>query len=155
MDKGKILVEILGNLERDRTRIRGANRSAASGATDSESRAESKWDTQGLEASYLARGYAQQYEQLVANAEKLKSFESISFAGKPVGVGALVKCQAGEFVDWYFLLPCCGGMELQAEGEALTIITVDSPLGVALAGKREGDSYRQPNGEPALILAVE
>ncbi|MGA1205605.1 MAG: transcription elongation factor GreAB [Opitutales bacterium] len=155
MEKASILSAIMEELEREVERCRSANKSAASGATDSESRAESKWDTQGLESSYLARGYARQFEQLLAQAETLRGFKPDSFKDRGIGLGALVKCDLDGFTSWFFLLPSCGGMDVDIEGTEVTIISQGSPIGQALSGKRKGDRYKLPDGPGATILSVE
>jgi hypothetical protein len=155
MNKQLVMEALLKELQTELERQRAANQQAASGATDSESRAESKWDTQGLESSYLARGYAQQYAALVEQAESLRGYELPDLMGKPAEVGALVKCDLDGFVSYIFLFHCCGGTELVLDGSEVTVVTLDSPLGAALAGKREGDAYNLPNGAAGSVISIE
>ena len=58
MDKFSVINKIIDELKVQLEVAKGASTEAASYATNAESRAESKWDTQGLEASYLAAGQA-------------------------------------------------------------------------------------------------
>lgn len=155
MDKAGVIAALMTIVRSGLSRQEAANKRAASGATDSESKAESKWDTQGLEASYLARGYARQYAALVEQLETLSTFELASFSGQPAGLGALLKCDFDGFASYIFLLPACGGMELELEGEEITVVTLESPLGAELKGKREGDRYQLPNGAGGTILTIE
>jgi hypothetical protein len=155
MDKTIILNAILEQLGAELSRQEAANKQAASGATDSESKAESKWDTQGLEASYLARGYAMQFAALVEQAETLRQFEAGDFSGKPAAVGALLKCDFDGFASYVFLLPACGGTELRIDGEEVTVVTLESPLGQAVSGKLAGDAFALPNGSNGTIISIE
>ena len=89
MNKPMILKALLAELEEELRRLMAANEQASAGATDSEARAETKWDTCGLESSYLARGHAQQFQALVADVENLRAFAAPDFSGRPIGVGRL------------------------------------------------------------------
>ncbi|MEC7200257.1 MAG: transcription elongation factor GreAB, partial [Verrucomicrobiota bacterium] len=61
MDKILVWHQLKEAMEALLRRHQQANRQASAGATDEQSRAETKWDTSGLEASYLARGHARQF----------------------------------------------------------------------------------------------
>jgi transcription elongation GreA/GreB family factor len=154
MIKTELLHLVRERLRGELDRLRTANKQASSGAVDEESRAESKWDTQGLEASYLARGYARQYEELVAQLELLSDFAPESREGKGVGLGALVECEMNGFTNWFFLMPCCGGVEVDHEGIEYTMITPESPIGAALSGKMKGAAFQLPSGVAGTVVSV-
>lgn len=154
MNKQQVFEAVIAQLQSNLSRQKAANQRAREGATDSESRAESKWDTGGLEASYLARGYARQFEEAVQQLETLRSFPLADLSGQPIGLGALVLTKMGAFRDWLFLLPCCGGMEVRLEGTEVTIITPESPIGQSLLDKAAGGSYRTPAGGSGTVLEV-
>ncbi|HKJ91069.1 MAG TPA: hypothetical protein VJ960_08060, partial [Oceanipulchritudo sp.] len=132
----------------------GANKEAAASATDSEFRAESQWDTGGLEASYLARGYARQYARMSEQANRLRAFTPGEFTGKAIAIGALIECELDGFTSLIFLLPCAGGLDLIVDDNEVTTVTPDSPLGAALIGKRKGQTYQLPSGATGTILRV-
>ena len=46
------------------------------------------------------------------------------------------------FTNHYFIGPSAGGTEVDVHGTEILVITVESPLGEQLAGKREGDSFK-------------
>ena len=154
MQKAQILAALIAELDNELRRFQGANKEAAASATDSEFRAESQWDTGGLEASYLARGYARQFAQLSEQAKRLRALAPTDFTGKPIGTGALVECDLDGFTSLIFLLPCAGGLDLTVNDHAVTTVTPDSPLGTALMGKRKGDAYTLPSGMTGKILRV-
>lgn len=56
MDKRALIKKIVAQLEAELALLTKAARSAHAEATHESSKAENKYDTRGLEASYLARG---------------------------------------------------------------------------------------------------
>lgn len=154
MNKTTINQALLSELENDLRRLQAANKDASAGATSSEARAETKWDTCGLEASYLARGHAQQFKALAANVHELRSFIPPSFKKSPVDVGALVEVEQDGETMLFYLLPCGGGVELIVDGREVTVITPESPVGAALLGKCPGDTYSFRTGSTGKVLSV-
>lgn len=154
MNKTEILKAILENMKTELQRQVAANAQASAGATHSESRAESKYDTCGLEASYLARGHAQQFKSLVAELQKLQAFLLPDCAGGPVVEGALIEVKAYDEQMYFFLLPYGGGEEVVIDGVEVTVVTPESPVGGALVGKSPGDEYSFREGFVGQVLSV-
>lgn len=155
MDKLKVLKAVQDALGEELRRQLAAQQTAADGATHAEARAETKWDTCGLEQSYLARGHAMQFETLAAQVEELRTFVPHDFRGKFIGAGALVETELNGEILRFFLLNCGGGTELQVDGHEITVITPESPVGAALAGKKQGDAYSFRVGTEGTIRLVE
>ena len=155
MDKLKILKAVILELEEELRRKLAAQETAAAGATHVEAKAETKWDTCGLEQSYLARGHAKQFELLAQQVEELRAFVPLSFSGAPIGPGALVETHMGEEKTLFILLHCGGGTEVGVEGREVLVITPESPVGAALQDKREGDAYSFRAGVEGTIVRVE
>jgi transcription elongation GreA/GreB family factor len=155
MDKLKILKTVQEALEQELRRQLAAQETAAAGATHVEAKAESKWDTCGLEQSYLARGHAKQFEALATQVEELRAFNPACFSGKAIGAGALVETEMEGETVLFFLLHCGGGTELEVDGREITVITPESPVGAALVGKRQGDPYSFRAGMAGKIRRVE
>jgi hypothetical protein len=154
MNKNDILKAVIGALEEElRVQLKGQEM-AAEGATHTEAKAESKWDTCGLEQSYLARGLAKQFEALSMGVMELRSFQPLDFSGKAIGVGALVETETDGYTDLFFLLECGGGTEVEVDGREITVITPESPVGAALLGKRNGDVYSFRAGMEGRIDGV-
>ena len=111
-------------------------------ATDEENKAEDKYDTRGLEASYLAIGQSKQAEE---TALALQQFESLVLrdfvAGEPASLGALVVLEGRE-KNHYFIGPRAGGTEIEHDGCEVMVITPQSPLGRQLVGKMQGDTLQ-------------
>ena len=151
----KIIAKLAGELE---VYFRAAQFSRAE-ATHESSKAESKYDTRGLEASYLARGQSRQAAELesaIAEFEKLavKNFG----AGEPIGPGALVTLEHGGETLFYFIGPRAGGTEVAHDKKEILVITPQSPLGEQLMGKRAGDRPQLMFGgakAAAMILSVD
>jgi len=155
MNKLNILKAVQEILEEELRRQLAAQATAAAGATHVEAKAESKWDTCGLEQSYLARGHARQFEALAAQVEELRSFVPPCFSGKSIGAGALVETEMDGETFLFFLLHCGGGTELEVDGREITVITPESPVGASLMGRRQDEAYSFRAGMAGKIRLVE
>ena len=63
----------------------------------------------------------------------------ISPKADKVGIGSLVQVDFGGGDTEYFLLgPASGGMEVEVDGQTITVLTQESPLGKKLAGLTTG-----------------
>jgi transcription elongation GreA/GreB family factor len=114
---------------------------AKAAATDAESTAETKWDTFGLENSYLAHGQAARVEQAKDDLQYVKSLILVS--GDEVRSGALVGLELGTgVVSWFLLAERLGGLQFQFDGKDITLVTLQSPIGKQLIGKRLDDEVR-------------
>lgn len=137
MDKATVLEKIINSLQHElETYIRAAKFSHAE-ATAEENRAENKYDTRGLEASYLAAGQANKVVELegaITSFEELKNMPAID----SVGIGALLELDQGGTTEFYFIGPTAGGTEVEMDGTEILIITPESPLGSQLMGLEAG-----------------
>jgi transcription elongation GreA/GreB family factor len=132
----KIIVRLTDELE---IYFRAANASRAE-ATHEQSKAESKYDTRGLEASYLAHGQSRQaaeIESAIADFEKLTARKFGD--DEVIGLGALVELESGGEHTFYFIGPRAGGTEVVHEKNEILVITPQSPLGEQLIGKKQDD----------------
>jgi transcription elongation GreA/GreB family factor len=119
--------------------VKAAHASRAE-ATHESSKAENKYDTRGLEASYLARGQSRQMAELEAAVVEFRKLGAREFQeGEPIDVGALVELEQGRERSFYFIGPRAGGTEVEFNGHEILVITVQSPLGSQLAGKQQGE----------------
>ncbi len=151
MEKRKILAAVIQVMRDELSLLNRAAEDARSGATDSEVLSESKYDTRGLESSYLARGHAMKFEALAEDVALLENLEYRNFdPGEPVALGSLVEVQLGHEPMFFFLLPKGGGIEVELEvgGEEVTVVTPESPMGGKLLGLRVGDGFVLNKGQP-------
>src|SRR5215469_16656495 len=109
-------------------------------ATHEQNRAESKYDTRGLEASYLARGQSRQALELEKAIATYEKFTAKPFAAdEPIDVGAFEELElAGESI-YYFIGPCSGGTEVMHDKKEVLVITLQSPLGQLMQGRKQDD----------------
>jgi len=154
MNKKDLLQAVLAGLENDLRRQQAANSQASAGAIDGEARAETKWDTCGLESSYLARGHAQQFKALAADVHELRMFTAPVFSGLPIDLGALIEVELDKEKMLFFLLSCAGGTELCIDGLDVTVITPESPIGAVLFRKKQGDTFSFRAGSSGRVLSV-
>ena len=151
----KITEKLVSELE---VYFRAAHASRAE-ATHEQSKAESKYDTRGLEASYLARGQSRQAAELEAAIAEFEKLGAKKFAdGDAIAVGALVELEHGGENSFYFLGPRAGGTEVLHDKKEILVITPQSPLGEQLMGKKQGDQPQLTLGgakQTAKILMVE
>lgn len=140
--KKQILDELIS---RARTELAGLEASAKSNrdfATDPEFKAESKYDTRGLEASYLASAEAKRVEELKLEIQILEDVD-VDQSKKlgEISIGALVELEHQNQKRKYFLIPTAGGTIVKVEEEAVLVVSVFSPIGDALMGLKAGDDF--------------
>ncbi|MNN32663.1 transcription elongation factor GreA [compost metagenome] len=140
MDKARIHRLILDKLGADLQLLQRAAQTAYEAATHEENVAENKYDTLGLEASYLATGQARRAAEI---KQALGLFENLSLRPfdpvQGIQLSALVVLaneDGGE--QWLFLGPEAAGLKVVDQGREITVISPRSPLGQALLGKAEG-----------------
>lgn len=141
MDKTRLLAQIVATLEHDLDVLTRAAQTAYEAATAEENIAENKYDTLGLEASYLATGQARRsaeirnalltYQQLLLRdydpAHGVRMSNLVTLEDEHGGLRRV------------FLGPEAAGLKI-GEGDGLvTVITPRSPLGQQLIGKHVDD----------------
>ena len=139
---------------------REAAAQAKAAATDTESVAETKWDTFGLENSYLAHGQTVRVAQC---EQDLRYFEALAVAASDqVALGSvLLLTREDGWSKLVVLANCVGGGEFKFDQYSVLIVTPESPLGASLLGKEEGDEVTLKHrgnallGEVARIFFVE
>lgn len=159
MNKRAIIKKITAKLAGELELYFRAAQFARAEATHEQNKAEHKYDTRGLEASYLARGQSRQAAELemaIAEFEKLDTRPITN--GEPIGMGALVELEHGGEKSFYFLGPRAGGTEVIHDRKEILVITPQSPLGEQLMGKKQGDRPQLNLGgarQSANIISVE
>lgn len=156
MSKTHLWTQLLACIQAEIEQAEHAARDAADYATNEEAKATSKWDTQGLEASYLAAGQAKKVGELRDALGKIQSMRpEMENTHVAVREGSYVTLLNGPDIDHYFIVPASGGETLKTEkGEEVWTITPQSPLGHLLIGKPTGSPIRMPNGAQASIQSV-
>ena len=142
MQKSQLLQQILVSLTKSLSVLEKAARASHAEATHESSRAESKYDTRGLEAAYLAGGQAKQAKEILDSIQIYKSLTPRDFArGEPIELTALVELEANGTRSAYFIGPKSGGREIEHQHKEIIVITPQSPLGQSLMGRKAGDHW--------------
>lgn len=140
MNKNTLIKKIIAHLAGVLELYTNAARASHAEATHEQNKAEDKYDTRGLEASYLAAGQSRQ----AADAEQaLKAFETLNVREfgpqAPIDLSALVELEGNGERTFYFIGPRAGGTEVVHEKKEVLVITPQSPLGRQLVGRKQGD----------------
>jgi hypothetical protein len=141
------LVEHIRNELRQRLdRLSKAALDAHAAATDPGSKAEGKYDTRSLEASYLASGQARQVEETAATLAIFEALRLPDFAiDDPIDAGALVEGELDGETVFFLLAPAAGGLVVEHEGREVTLLTPASALYAKLLGRRVGEALESPD----------
>lgn len=151
VDKAVLLEEVLNHLRREFDTLTRAANEARGEATHAESKQENKYDTRGLEASYLASGQSKRAIEVGESIDKLKSVPMTPLAeGEAIRPGALVEVERQGATLKYFLLPFVGGMTV---GGDVKVVSTVSPLGKEMLGRQVDDEFTF-NGQAHLIEAI-
>ena len=155
MNKGDLIRSIIAHLRDTLAAGTTAARATTAAATDPDSKAENKYDTRNLEASYLARGQAFRVAETMEALGEFESLTAKSFApGQPISEGALVALHGADGTSHYFIGPAAGGTEVILDGTEVMVITRSSPLGAKLMGRRTGEHFEQTPGRPASAVRI-
>jgi Transcription elongation factor, GreA/GreB, C-term len=142
VNKQAVLAQILRQLKAELALFMASARATHAEATHEENKAEDKYDTRGLEASYLAMGQLKQAGEL---QQAVQTFEALNVRAfgpdEVISLGALVVL-AGPGRSSYFIGPRAGGTEIEADGQPVLVITPQSPLGRQLMGRKQGDALQ-------------
>jgi hypothetical protein len=142
MNKAQFIRQIVISLRDSLAVLEKAARASHAGATHESSKAESKYDTRGLEAAYLAGGQARQAKEILDSIKLYETLPIKNFAGdEPIDLTALVELDAGGARSLYFIGPKNGGLEIEHQRKEITVITPQSPLGQNLVGKKAGQRW--------------
>jgi len=159
VNKRAIIKKITARLAGELELYHRAAQFARAEATHEQNKAEHKYDTRGLEASYLAHGQSKQAAELEAAIAEFEKLNARPFAaGEAIGIGALVELEHGGEKSFYFLGPRAGGTEVIHDRKEILVITPQSPLGEQLAGKKAGENLQLKFGgemRSARLLSVE
>lgn len=142
MEKSRLIKQIVASLSESLAVLEKAARASHAEATHESSKAESKYDTRGLEAAYLAGGQARQAKEILNSIKLYEGLKAKDFAAdEPIDLTALVELDVSGTRSLYFIGPRNGGLEIEYQGKEITVITPPSPLGQDLMGKKAGPRW--------------
>lgn len=153
MNKARIVAALVAELRLRYERAVAALAGAREAATGADTKAENKYDTRGLEASYLAAGQAEQAEDLLRALHAVETFDfTDADPDDPITLGTLVETEQENELRHYLLAPAGGGIVIETgESESVTVLGPASPLATALIGRTAGTILEQP---PLFVLEV-
>src|ERR1700691_3604177 len=121
MEKSRLIKQIIASLSESLVVLEKAARASHAEATHESSKAESKYDTRGLEAAYLAGGQARQAREILDSIKLYQNLATRDFApGEPIELTALVELDANGARSFYFIGPKNGGLEVTSEAKEIT-----------------------------------
>ena len=149
INKTTLLGEIIQKLEAEIKQLRESFEEAKLTSIEAPGRMQSRYDTMGVEAAWVADGLAKSLEEKVEGVYKLKNFrmpedpERVSI-GCLVGIGP----DNGDVESIYWILPACGGITIPIDNN-LTLQTVmpQAPVARALIGKSLDDEVMARRGK--------
>jgi transcription elongation GreA/GreB family factor len=142
MNKAQLVKQIIVSLTESLDVLEKAARASHEEATHESSKAESKYDTRGLEAAYLAGGQARQAKEILDSIKAYEALVTRDFASsEPIGLTALVELDADGTHSTYFIGPRNGGLEITHRRKEIIVITPRSPLGQNLVGRKAGQRW--------------
>lgn len=140
--KDALLKELITRAKVELLKLEEAALAQKNFATDQEFKAESKYDTRALEASYLASAEAKRVEELRLEIQILEEVDvNASKKLGEISIGALAELLHKGQNRKYFLIPTAGGTLLNVEGEAVLVVSVFSPIGDAMMGLKVGEHF--------------
>ncbi len=160
MNKKSIHTLIVVKLEGDLEILLLAAKATYDRSTHAETKAENKYDTFGLEASYLAHGQSIRVQEVERALAVFRTLQLSEFdKNTPIGLSALVTLETEEGkVSRVWLAAEAGGVKVNYQDQEITIVTPQSPLGQQLVGKYQHDTFQLKINDNSLdyeIISIE
>ena len=154
MDKTLIFKTLIHEITQNLQAALTAAKNTYDIATHEDNKAENKYDTRGLEASYLAGAQAERVRDLKETLTVVSNLIVRKFNNDDkIAITALVEVHCDRKTNWVFLLPKGGGQNITLQGQNIKVITPESPLGHLLIGKKQDDEFTL-NGKIYSISSV-
>lgn len=138
--KSELLAQLAVLLRTELELLTKSAENARQAATGDESKAENKYDTRGLEASYLAGAQKLRADELESKIQFLAELKCKIFSRDDrIAATAVVELEESGVKTLLFLLNIGAGYDLQWDGRQVKCISTQSVIGQALMGKTIGD----------------
>ena len=129
MNKTLLVEQLRRLLEAELEVLLKAAAAAKEAATHAEAKPENKYDTRGLEASYLAGAHEGRAADLKRDLQILALLPLRTFKlGDKIAATAVVTIFRDGEPARYFVMPVGGGSRLDSPGGPVTVVTPQSPL---------------------------
>jgi len=141
INKEQLIDVIVAALTQELQQAIEAANEAHAAAVDDQSVAETQYDTLAIEASYLAEGQSKRVSEF---QHAIDAYQALNLAhldkNSLVTLGSLVQLsEDSKTKQWFFIGPAAGGFRCQQAQQNITVITPQSPMGMALIGKQKDD----------------
>ncbi len=147
LDKKKLVTALREQLLADLAIVKQAQLATYEAATHEESKPENKYDTRGLEASYLAGAQAKRISEIEELLVILTHLQVKDFGeNDKINSSALIEVESQGRRSHFFIMVKGGGLAVKFEGLNIQIITPNSPVGGALLSRKKGDVAIVENG---------
>jgi len=157
MIKNQLIEKALLVLKDELENAISAAQQAHDGATHEQSKAETQYDTLGLEHAYLAQGQSRRIDELIHSISLLENWKVLDFCEEDeIYLGAMVtlKGSANKPLLTVFLAPAGGGIVIKLQDKEYQMITPQTPLGQSLIGLTLDDTLSLNNGLKYEVVAI-
>ena len=157
MIKEQLIKHTLNTLKVELEGAIAATQQAHDSATHEQSKAETQYDTLGLENAYLAQGQSRRIADLSQAISLLENWKVLSFdQGDEIYLGALLTLKnINKDQDMHvFIAPAGGGIMAKLDKLNYQVITPKTPLGQSLLGLTMEECVTLNNGEQFEITAI-
>ena len=154
--KKQLVNEIIDHLQTELTIAQQAADHAHNAAIDDQSIAETQYDNLAIEASYLAEG---QSKRVIEYQQALQAYQQLTLLefneNSPIKLTALVQLGKDQACHhWFFIGPYAGGFRTNVLNKTIeqqiTVITPQSPMGMAMLAKQQDDDIEIRLGHEKL-----
>lgn len=155
INKTQLVDLLIAHLQDELEQAEQAAQQAMEGAIHDQSKAETQYDTLGLEHAYLAEGQSRRIAELKDAITRVQHMAiAATQQDDAVVLGTILLIESQEGQQTVFLSPSGGGKKLQTHDLDVMVITPQSPLGEELLGRYEGDEFKWPSGQNGLIAHI-
>lgn len=151
--KNYVIQIVIESLKASHSTLKKAIAESDANSSSDESKSESKYDTRGVEASYLAEGQREFLNKQEADLKKLEYLKSTDEPDR-VLLGSLVVLSHSQGEENYLVLPAGAGIEVEHEDQFYTVITPASPIGQNLLGAELGSGVDVPQLSEEFISEI-
>jgi transcription elongation GreA/GreB family factor len=161
--KQDVLTQLILQLQQQMAVAMSSAQAAYQGATDSESKSENKYDTRGLEASYLAHGQSKRVETLRSAVNRYQKLVQIAESQPPstktnekIAQHDLVRLtNLAEQSIYFYIGFFGGGITLRIDDKEVKVITPEAPIAKQLVGQYLDDELTLSFGGTTQVWTIE
>ena len=140
VDKQRLYKSLIDSLEENCERMKTIGETSRDAACELEGRNQSRYDTMRIETSWVASGLDKRVQEVRKELAIAHSF-SLPQTNGTVTIGSYVSCAVEGQKENYFILPFCGGRDVEDEDCEYLIVTPESPIAQMLMGKKDGEGF--------------